>query len=40
MRKSNKVKHEIFHNRRNTTHVQLEAIAGADNPYSLLMVFG
>ncbi len=34
--KIKQVKHEICHNRRDTTHVQLEA----DNSYSLLKVYG
>jgi hypothetical protein len=38
--KIRQVRHEICQNRRETTQVRLEAIAGADNPYSLLQVFG
>jgi hypothetical protein len=38
--KIRQVRHEICQNRRETAHVRLEAIAGADNPYSLLQVFG
>jgi hypothetical protein len=34
------VKNKICQNRRETAHVWLEAIARADNPYSLLQVFG
>ncbi len=29
------VRHEICLNRRETAHVRLEAIAGANNPYSI-----
>jgi hypothetical protein len=32
------VRHEICRKRRETALVRLEAIAGADNPYSLLQV--
>jgi hypothetical protein len=38
--KIRKVKHEICQNRRETAHIRLEDIAGAENPYSLLQVFG
>jgi hypothetical protein len=38
--KIRQVRHEICQNRRETAQVRLEAIAGADNPYSLLQVFG
>jgi hypothetical protein len=38
--KIQQVKHEMCHNRRDIAHVQLKAIAGAGNPYSLLQVFG
>jgi hypothetical protein len=38
--KIRQVKHEICQNRRKMAHIRLEAIAGADNPYSLLQVFG
>jgi hypothetical protein len=34
------VQHEIFQSRWETALVWLEAIVGADNPYSLLQVFG
>ncbi len=34
------LRHKICQNRRKTAHVRLEAITGADNPYSLLQVFG
>ena len=34
------VRYEICQSRRETAFVRLEAIAGADNPYSLLQVFG
>jgi hypothetical protein len=34
------VRHEICQNSRETSLVRLEAIAGADNPYSLQQVFG
>ncbi len=34
------MRHEICQNRRETAKVRLEAIAGADNPYSILQVFG
>jgi hypothetical protein len=37
--KIQQVRHEICQNRRETAQVRLEAIAGADNPYSLLQVF-
>jgi hypothetical protein len=37
-RKILQVKHEIWQNRRETVHVQLEAIAKADNLHSLLQV--
>jgi hypothetical protein len=33
------VKAEICENRRQITHVRLESIAGAENPYSLILVF-
>ncbi len=38
--KIRQVRHEICQNRRETAKARLEAIAGADNPYSLLQVFG
>jgi hypothetical protein len=38
--KIQQVRHEICQNRRETAQVRLEAIAGVDNPYSLLQVFG
>ncbi len=38
--KIRQVWHEICQNRREVAQVRLEAIAGADNPYSLLQVFG
>jgi hypothetical protein len=38
--KIRQVRHEICQNRRETAQMRLEAIAGADNPYSLLQVFG
>jgi hypothetical protein len=38
--KIRQVQHEICQNRRETAQVRLEAIAWADNPYSLLQVFG
>ncbi len=38
--KIRQVRHEICQNRRETAQVRLEAIAGVDNPYSLLQVFG
>ncbi len=38
--KIRQVRHEICQNRRETAQVRLEAIAEADNPYSLLQVFG
>jgi hypothetical protein len=38
--KIRQVRHEICQNRREVAQVRLEAIAGADNPYSLLQVFG
>jgi hypothetical protein len=38
--KIRQVRHEICQNRRETAQVRLEAIAGTDNPYSLLQVFG
>jgi hypothetical protein len=38
--KIRQVWHEICQNRRETAQVRLEAITGADNPYSLLEVFG
>jgi hypothetical protein len=38
--KIRQVRHEICQNRRETSQVRLEAIAGADNPYSLLQMFG
>jgi hypothetical protein len=34
------VKVEIWENRRQITHVRLESLAGAENPYSLMQVFG
>ncbi len=34
------VKHKICQSWRDTTYVRLEAITGADNPYSLLQTFG
>jgi hypothetical protein len=34
------VKAEICKNRRQIAHVRLESIAGAENPYSLMQVFG
>jgi hypothetical protein len=34
------VRHDICRNRREMALVRLEAVAGADNPYSLLQVFG
>jgi hypothetical protein len=37
--KIRQVRHEICQNQRETAQVRLEAIAGADNPYSLLQVF-
>ncbi len=38
--KIRQVKHEICQSRRDTAYVRLEAIAGADNSYSLLQTFG
>jgi hypothetical protein len=38
--KIRQVRHETCQNRRETTQVRLEAMAGADNPCSLLQVFG
>ena len=38
--KIKQVRYEICQSRRETAFVRLEAIAGADNPYSLLQVFG
>jgi hypothetical protein len=38
-KKIRQVRHEICPNSRETAHVRLEAIAGANNPYSLLQVF-
>jgi hypothetical protein len=38
--KIRQVRYEICQNRRETAQVRLEAITGADNPYSLLQVFG
>ncbi len=38
--KIRQIRHEICQNRREMAQVRLEAIAGADNPYSLLQVFG
>jgi hypothetical protein len=37
--KIRQVRHEICQSRRETAFVRLEAIAGADNPYSLLQIF-
>jgi hypothetical protein len=34
------VKTEICDNRRQIAHVRLESLAGAENPYSLMQVFG
>jgi hypothetical protein len=34
------VKAKICENRRQIVHVRLESIAGAENPYSLMQVFG
>jgi hypothetical protein len=34
------VKAEICDNRRQIAHVRLESLAGAENPYSLMQVFG
>ncbi len=34
------VRGTICVNRREITHIRLEAIAGADNPYSLITIFG
>jgi hypothetical protein len=34
------VKAEIWDNRRQIAHVRLESLAGAENPYSLMQVFG
>jgi hypothetical protein len=34
------VKAEICDNRRQIVHVRLESLAGAENPYSLMQVFG
>ncbi len=39
-KKIRQVRHKICQNRRETAQIRLEAIAGADNPYSLLQVFG
>ncbi len=39
-KKIRQVRHEICQNRRKTAEVRLEAIAGADDPYSLLQVLG
>jgi hypothetical protein len=38
--KIRQVNHVICQSRRETAHVWLEAIAGADNPYRLLQVLG
>jgi hypothetical protein len=37
--KIRQVRHKICQNSRETAHARLEAIAGANNPYSLLQVF-
>jgi hypothetical protein len=34
------VKAEICNNRRQIVHVRMESLAGAENPYSLMQVFG
>jgi hypothetical protein len=34
------VKAEICENRKQVPHTRLESIAGAENPYSLMQVFG
>jgi hypothetical protein len=39
-KKIRQIRHKICQNTRETAQVRLEAIAGTDNPYSLLQVFG